>query len=190
MPSSATSTPELAALADVCARLDSTRIDYMLTGSLAMSYYARPRMTRDINLVIALDAAQVELLTAALGADYHADGAAITAALREAWPWIVIHLASVAKIDLIARKETPYRLAEFERRSRVELAGVSLWIVSIEDLILSKLEWSRDSHSEQQRRDIGQLLLAPHDQAYLHEWAGQLGLTDMLRKAKDERHQP
>jgi len=177
MPSSATSTPELAALADVCARLDSTRIDYMLTGSLAMSYYARPRMTRDINLVIALDAAQVELLTAALGADYHADGAAITAALREAWPWIVIHLASVAKIDLIAR-------------SRVELAGVSLWIVSIEDLILSKLEWSRDSHSEQQRRDIGQLLLAPHDQAYLHEWAGQLGLTDMLRKAKDERHQP
>jgi len=134
MPSSATSTPELAALADVCARLDSTRIDYMLTGSLAMSYYARPRMTRDINLVIALDAAQVELLTAALGADYHADGAAITAALREARPWIVIHLASVAKIDLIPRKETPYRLAEFERRSRVELAGVSLWIVSIEDL--------------------------------------------------------
>ena len=57
-------------------------------------------------------------------------------------------------------------------------------------LILSKLEWSRDSRSEQQRRDISQLLLAPHDRAYLQEWAGQLGLAGMLQEAEDERHQP
>ena len=190
MPSAPVSTPELAALSDICARLDGAGIEYMLTGSLAMSYYARPRMTRDIDLVIALDAAQVELLTAALGADYHADGAAISAALREARPWNIIHLPSVAKIDLIPRKDTPYRRAEFERRLRVELAGVPLWIVSIEDLILSKLEWSRDSRSEQQRRDVGQLLLAPHDRTYLQEWAGQLGLAGMLQEAQDERHQP
>ena len=61
------------------------------------------------------------------------DGAAISAALREARPWNVIHLPSVAKIDLIPRKETAYRRAEFERRVRVELAGVPLWIVSVED---------------------------------------------------------
>ena len=82
MPSAPVSTPELAALSDICARLDATGIEYMLTGSLAMSYYARPRMTRDIDLVIALGVAQVELLTAALGAGYHADGAAISAALE------------------------------------------------------------------------------------------------------------
>ena len=190
MQSFPVSTPELAALSDICARLDGAGIDYMLTGSLAMSYYARPRMTRDIDLVIALDAEQVERLTTALGADYHADGAAISAALREARPWNVIHLPSVAKIDLIPRKDTPYRRAEFERRLRVELAGVPLWIVSIEDLILSKLEWSRDSRSEQQRRDVAQLLLAPHDRAYLQEWAGHLGLAGMLQEAEDERHQP
>jgi len=48
-----TPTPELLALRDVCARLDGAGIAYMLTGSLAMSFYARPRMTRDIDLVIA-----------------------------------------------------------------------------------------------------------------------------------------
>ena len=57
-------------------------------------------------------------------------------------------------------------------------------------LILSKLEWSRDSRSEQQRRDVGQLLLALHDRAYLQEWAGRLGLAGMLRETEDERHQP
>jgi len=57
-----TPTPELLALRDVCARLDGAGIAYMLTGSLAMSFYARPRMTRDIDLVIALEAAEAERL--------------------------------------------------------------------------------------------------------------------------------
>ena len=60
-----TPTPELLALRDVCARLDSAGIAYMLTGSLAMSFYARPRMTRDIDLVVALEAAAAEQLIGA-----------------------------------------------------------------------------------------------------------------------------
>ena len=177
-----TLTPELLALRDVCTRLDAAGIAYMLTGSLAMSYYARPRMTRDIDLVIALDAAQAELLIGALGSQYHADAVAIAAAVRGARPWNIIHLPSVVKIDLIPRKETRYRRAEFERRGRVELAGVPLWIVSVEDLILSKLEWSRESRSEQQRRDVKLLLQAPLDRVYLDHWAAHLGLGGLLQE--------
>jgi N-acyl-D-aspartate/D-glutamate deacylase len=40
---------ELEVLEDVCARLEKARIEYMLTGSMAMTYYAQPRMTRDID---------------------------------------------------------------------------------------------------------------------------------------------
>jgi len=183
-------TPELLALRDVCARLDGAGIAYMLTGSLAMSFYARPRMTRDIDLVVALEAAKEEQLPGALGADYHADAGALAAAIRGARPWNIIHLPSVVKIDLIPRKDTAYRRAEFERRRRVELAGIPLWIVSVEDLILSKLEWSRESRSEQQRRDVGLLLETPLDRAYLDQWAARLGLEGLLKEAESERHQP
>ena len=185
-----TPTPELLALRDVCARLDGAAIAYMLTGSLAMSYYARPRMTRDIDLVVALESTKVEQLTDALGADYHADAGAIATALGSARPWNIVHVPSVVKIDLIPRKDTAYRRAEFERRRRVELAGVSLWIVSVEDLILSKLEWSRESRSEQQRRDVAQLLKVALNQAYLDEWAARLGLQGLLKEVENERHQP
>ena len=181
-----TPTPELQALSDVCTRLEGAGIPYMLTGSLAMSYYARPRMTRDIDLVIALEAAQVARLTGVLGADYHADADAIAAALRDARPWNIIHLPSLVKIDLIPRKDTPYRRTEFKRRRKVELAGASVWIVSIEDLILSKLEWSRESRSEQQRGDVKLLLEAPLDRAYLDEWAARLALVGLL---KDTGHE-
>jgi predicted nucleotidyltransferase len=185
-----TPTPELLALRDVCARLDGAGIAYMLTGSLAMSFYARPRMTRDIDLVVAFESVKVKQFIVALGTDFHADAGATTAALRDGRPWNIVHVLSVAKIDLIPRKNTPYRRAEFERRRRVELAGVSLWIVSVEDLILSKLEWSRESRSEQQRRDVALLLKVPLDQAYLDEWAARLGLEELLKEVGIERHQP
>ncbi len=158
----------------------------MLTGSLAMSYYARPRMTRDIDLVIELDASQATAFQAVFGEDYHVDGDAISAALREARPWNIIHLPSLVKIDLIPCKPTVYRRAEFDRRRRVKLAGVDLWIVSVEDLILSKLEWSRDSHSAQQRADIKLLLAAPLDRIYMDDWAARLDLDRLLKEVGDE----
>jgi predicted nucleotidyltransferase len=181
-----TTTSELDALQDLCARFDGAGIAYMLTGSLAMSYYARPRMTRDVDLVIAIEAGEAERLTEALGAGYHADADAIRAAMGSARPWNIIHMPTLVKIDLIPRKKSAYRLGEFERRRRVDFAGIALWIVRIEDLILSKLEWSRESRSEQQRRDVGLLLKAPLDRAYLDEWAARLDLDGLLKDAEHE----
>lgn len=40
---------ELDVLRDVSHRLESAGIAFMLTGSMAMNYYAQPRMTRDID---------------------------------------------------------------------------------------------------------------------------------------------
>ena len=45
---------ELDIVRDVSTRLDGAGIAFMLTGSMAMNYYAQPRMTRDIDLVVAL----------------------------------------------------------------------------------------------------------------------------------------
>ncbi|MFN8002097.1 MAG: hypothetical protein U0X75_13895 [Acidobacteriota bacterium] len=53
---------ELDILGDVTTRLNLAGIAFMLTGSVAMNHYAQPRMTRDIDLVIALkpgDAARI-----------------------------------------------------------------------------------------------------------------------------------
>jgi len=47
-------TGELDVLRRVSQVLDEAGLDYMLTGSMALAYYATPRMTRDIDIVIAL----------------------------------------------------------------------------------------------------------------------------------------
>ena len=64
---------ELDVLRDVSQRLKSQGIEFMLTGSLAMNYYAQPRMTRDIDLVIALNEAQTARFVDLFESDYYLD---------------------------------------------------------------------------------------------------------------------
>lgn len=56
------------------------------------------------------------------------------------------------KVDFLVRKDSEYRGEEFARRRRVEVDGQPLWIVTPEDLVISKLDWARDSYSESPAR--------------------------------------
>jgi hypothetical protein len=76
----------------------------MLTGSLAMTCYARPRMTRDIDIVVALAADAAPMVAAALGEEYYLDVDALAEAIRTRRPCSAIHFPTVVKIDLIPRK--------------------------------------------------------------------------------------
>jgi len=49
----------------------------------------------------------------------------------------------------------------------VEFAGISTWITSREDLILSKLVWARDTGSEMKLRDVRALIDESVDRLYL-----------------------
>jgi hypothetical protein len=100
----------------------------------------------------------------------------------------VLHLAKVVKLDFIVRKDTAYRQREFGRRRRVALPGFEAWIVSREDLILSKLAWAKESGSELQMRDVGALLAADVDEAYLRDCAAELSVSALLTTALNGRH--
>ena len=51
---------ELDILKDVTGKFDKLGIQYMLTGSLVMSYYMQPRMTKDIDLVVEILPGMIE----------------------------------------------------------------------------------------------------------------------------------
>ena len=161
---------ELDILRIVSDRLGQQGIPFMLTGSYAMAYYATPRMTRDLDLVVAFEMPDVDKLLAAFSTDFYVDADAV----------LMMHLASGIKVDMILKKATPYRDLEFGRRKPAVLGGVSMWLVSREDLILSKLAWARDSGSELQLRDAQALLTDTVDRAYLRQWAADLGILDSL----------
>ncbi len=173
---------ELDILQDVSQRLKSAGIAFMLTGSVAMNYYAQPRMTRDIDLVVALDAVEARTIVHLFETEYYVDIEAVSRAIAQHSIFNLIHSDTVIKVDCIVLKTDAYRQEEFGRRQEVALGDFQTWIVSREDLILSKLYWARESRSEMQLRDVRNLLATGCDAVYLQSRARTLGVEELLNE--------
>jgi hypothetical protein len=174
-------TEELEVLKVVTGRLESAGISYMLTGSVAMNYYAVPRMTRDIDLVVELSAEDADRVCALFEGDFYVDREAAREAIAKRTTFSLIHTGYVVKVDLVIRKDSDYRREEFRRRRRVTIADAALSIVAVEDLIISKLDWARDTRSEVQLADVRNLLSAAPglDRDYLMRWVTRLELGSL-----------
>lgn len=160
--------------------LEHAGIPYMVTGSIAMNYYAVPRMTRDIDIIIELQIDEIQKLKRFFEEEYYIDEDVIKEAIQNQTMFNIIHNASVIKLDFIIRKQHEYRKEEFQRRKKVKIGEFEIFIVCIEDLILSKLFWAKDSLSEMQLNDVRNLLQSDYDLKYLHKWAQNLGLKALL----------
>lgn len=171
---------ELDVLLDVSGRLESAGIAFMLTGSLALNYYAQPRMTRDIDLVIALEEANTEGFVRLFETDYYLDPQTVSDAIRRRSIFNLIHNEAVVKVDCIVLKNDKYRREEFGRRRKIKLGDFETWIVSREDLILSKLYWAKESRSDLQLRDVRNLLSPDCDLDYLRSRALMIGVEHLL----------
>ncbi len=94
----------------------------------------------------------------------------------------IIHNALVVKVDCVVRKDSEYRREEFARRRRLIIDGEPVTIVAPEDLILSKREWAKESHSQLQLDDVRNLLRSVKDldRTYSEPVGGSLGVSGSL----------
>ncbi|NSW83199.1 MAG: hypothetical protein HPY90_07975 [Syntrophothermus sp.] len=75
------------------------------------------------------------------------------------------------------------------QRKHHQIGDFSIWIVSPEDPILSKLAWARDSRSETQIQDVKNVLgylRGQIDINYLRYWAQEIGVDGFLEEILDE----
>ena len=173
---------EIDIVRDISRRFEKAGISYMLTGSMAMNYYAQPRMTRDIDVVIAIGPEDIGRVAALFRPDYYVSEENIRESVARESIFNLIHQESVIKVDCIIRKRTQYRRMEFDRRQRISILDFNTFIANKEDLIISKLAWAKDSHSEIQLGDVRNLLATGYDAGYLHHWTRELGLDTLLRE--------
>ena len=175
---------ELEVLKEVTRRLDRAKIAYMVTGSIASNFYTIPRMTRDIDIVVELAEEDLGRFIPLFEPDFYLEPQTVRDAVKNKGMFNLIQNEYVVKIDFIVRKDSPYRRREFSRRKEVAVDGRSLYLVAAEDLILSKLEWAKDSRSEMQLSDVRNLLKSVKrlDRRYLARWAKELGVESLYRE--------
>ncbi len=173
---------EIDIVRDISRKFEQVGISYMLTGSLAMNYYAQPRMTRDIDVVVVMEPKDIDRIAALFRPDYYLSEENIRESLAHESIFNLIHEESVIKVDCIVRKNTEFRRTEFERREKITIQDFTTFVASKEDLILSKLFWAKDSHSETQLGDVRNLLATGYDTDYLRRWTRELGLDSLLEE--------
>lgn len=173
---------EIDIVRDISRRFERAGIAYMITGSMAMNYYAQPRMTRDIDVVIAIGPADAEQVAKLFQPDYYVSEENIRESIAHESIFNLIHQESVIKVDCIVRKNSEYRRTEFERRQKITLQDSPTFIASKEDLIISKLFWAKDSHSELQLGDVRNLLATGYDADYLRYWTRELELDNLVEE--------
>ena len=175
-----------AALQPIIEALDRAEVAHMLTGSLASSMHGIARTTADIDLVVDLDSAGLDRLIAHLDPQrHHVPHSFARQAVEQRSSFNVIDEATGWKVDLIVRRDRPFSRMEFARRERAMVAGVPVFVATAEDSVLSKLEWARAGGSDRQLDDAANVLRVRQnlDHSYLREWAGTLGVLDLLEVA-------
>ena len=178
---------ELKVLELVSSRLEQLTIPYMITSSVALNYYATPRMTRDIDLIVELRKEDISKLTQLFSHDFYIDDEMIAQAMHDQSMFNIIHNEWIIKVDFIIRKASTYRLLEFKRRQKVDMGHFSFWVVSPEDLVLSKLVWAKDSLSDLQLRDVKSLFNMKEDldYDYIEKWVANLKLETVYAKVSE-----
>ena len=143
-------------------------------------------MTRDIDIVAVLHPLHADRLERLLRDVFVCDRDTMRDAIVARRMFSVIHRAAVQKIDVIVRTDADYELEKFERRRRVSIDGQEMWLISPEDLVLSKLVWAKGSRSELQARDVSSIMaLQPDlDWPYLNRWAVRLTVAARLAELR------
>ncbi len=143
----------------------------MLSGSVAMSIYVEPRATRDIDFIVNIQEKDILVMVDYFSKGYYCEIDSIKDAVARNGMFNIIDHASGFKADFIILKETEYRQTEFSRRQEADFFGMVIFVVSSEDLLLSKLLWIQHLQSELQKVDIQTLAtLNDLDWNYINNW--------------------
>lgn len=67
------------------------------------------------------------------------------------------------------------------------IEDTTIFVVSVEDLILSKLVWGKQLQADLQVRDVRQMIstVSELDWKYMKKWAIVLGIDALLEKVKE-----
>lgn len=173
----------------VTTSLEQLGLRYFVTGSVATIFFGEPRFTNDIDIVVDLPADRIPDFCKAFSAeDFYVSEEMVRRAVLSKHQFNVIHPASGLKVDIMVPAENAFNRSRFARTKRIRPASdYDAVFASPEDVILKKMEYHREGGSEKHLRDISGILKISGEQidiAYIDEWSGKLGLSEIWTKVR------
>ena len=155
-------------LAKLGRTLESSGIPYMVIGGQAVLLHGEPRLTRDVDITLGVDASALHTVLAVVGQiGLSPVGPDVEGFVRRTNVLPLADETTGVRVDLIF-SFTPYESEAIRRAVGVDFGGVTVRFAAVEDLIIHKLVAGRPRDIE----DIEGVLARnpPLDEAYLIRW--------------------
>ena len=177
-------------------RLENCGINYMTTGSVASMLYGIPRFTHDLDLVIDLPSGQIPRVEAAFPLKEFYCPPAEVLVVESRRPrrghFNIIHHATGFKADIYIHGTDELQNWGLAHKTRIELpSGEGLWTAPPEYVIVRKLEYYREGHSEKHLHDISGMLEVSGDMintATIEDWIQKLALQTQWAEVTARRN--
>ena len=152
--------------------LNELGIEYMVTGSVAGIVYGEPRLTLDVDLVLALSRKDVGALHDAFPiSEFYCPPIEVieTERMRRSrGHFNLIHHATGFKADIYLKSDELHDWG-FSHRVKIPQDESFMWVAPAEYVILRKLEYFREGGSQKHMRDIAMMLTLSQD-SLDHDW--------------------
>lgn len=183
--------PQQKLLTDVLRILADAGIEYMLTGSIVSSLQGEPRLTHDIDVVIAIEASAAHGLAQSFPPPrFYLNEGSIIDAIDHKNMFNLIDTEEGDKVDFWILTDELFDRSRFSRRRTEDVLGMEMDVSSPEDTILAKLRWAKlCGGSDKQFTDALRVLEVQSgslDVGYIERWAKELGVESLWRRLLDE----
>jgi hypothetical protein len=163
----------------VIAALSRSGVPHVVVGSFARNFHAFPRSTKDADIVLAVDAPGLAQFESELGRDFSLDPQTTFETNTGTFRHTLVHKETEFKTELFLLSQDAFDQERFRRRQAFLFNGIASFVLTAEDVILTKLRWLR-SKDVDDVRDVIAVKGAKLDWNYIHHWAAIHGTRAKL----------
>ena len=169
--------------------LDIAGIEYVLVGSLSANFYGVSRSTQDADIVVSCSATRVAELVKVLGDEFERD------------PQLAFETVTATNKCLLRVKKTGFQIEvfflsddehdqrRFARRRQVAMFDCQAYVLTVEDVLITKLRWLLLAGRSKDEGDIRGVLRMQHDRVdwpYVESWCDRHGTRELLERLRRE----
>ena len=167
-------------------------IQFMLVGSFSSNFYGVPRSTKDADFVLQLDHVKFQRLVALLSPEFQFEEQMTFETITSTMRYRMRHRESAFLVELFEISPDPHDQARFARRLPKPFFGRTAFLPTPEDVIITKLRWSKTGNRQKDVEDVRNVIALQIDHLdlpYIRQWSDTHGTRDLFEKLLEDASQ-
>jgi hypothetical protein len=148
-------------------------IPFMLSGSMATNYYGISRSTKDADFVVQMEGFSIVEVAKRLGPPFRLDPQMSFETVTGTYRHIFLIEGSPFKVEVFLVSQDEHDRERFARRVRMVCEDTEIWVSTVEDVIVTKLRWSKQGRRTKDVDDVRNVIAVQADAIdweYVYRW--------------------